>query len=159
MASRIVVKCYSQRIPGEPRYRDKEIAKIICKHEWGRNQDDRYDTFHSSGQFAVDGNRCYFLLDTGPTHSQDVKVQVYRWDGNQLQTRPVSPAVLAYLRNIPFRSRQPAGVGLSDEEYLARRGKEAFDNVMRQRIEQKRRWGWKLLPSETKYLADNPGFD
>lgn len=84
MASRILVKCSSELIPGNPVYRDKEMAKIICMHEWGRDFDEHSDTLSSLGQYAVDGIRCYFLLDNGPAESKDPKITVYRWDGNRL---------------------------------------------------------------------------
>ncbi|KJZ68197.1 hypothetical protein HIM_12415 [Hirsutella minnesotensis 3608] len=156
MASRILVKCTSELIPGNPIHRDTEIANIVCKHEWGRDFDNHSDTLSSLGQYAVDQVRCYFLLDHGPTQSKDPKITVYRWDGNRLNQRPLSPSIIAYLKNIPFRPSRTSDMGLSDDEFLAAHGEEEFGKLLFQRIEQKKRWGYRLLPVELGFLEKHP---
>jgi hypothetical protein len=84
MATRVLVKCKSQLIPGDPLYRDKEMAKLICTHIFGRDFDDRSDTFSSLGQFAADDIRLYCMLDSGPKESEKPEITIYRWDGKQL---------------------------------------------------------------------------
>jgi hypothetical protein len=84
MATRKLVKCKSQSIPGDPQCRNKEIAKTICTLIHGRDLDPNHDTFSSIGQYAVDGVRLYCLLDSGPPESKDAKITVYRWDSKQL---------------------------------------------------------------------------
>lgn len=84
MASRILVKCTSELIPGNPVQRDTEMANIICMHEWDRDFDGHSDTLSSLGQYAVDRVRCYFLLDSGQVEYKDPRITVYSWDGNQL---------------------------------------------------------------------------
>lgn len=84
MGTRIIVKCYSQAIPGDAINRREEMANIICRYKWGRVFDSTQDRLQSSGQYAYGGNRCFFLVDNGPPESQDVSLSMYKWDGKQL---------------------------------------------------------------------------
>ncbi|CRK11396.1 hypothetical protein BN1723_000899 [Verticillium longisporum] len=138
MAKRIVMKCQSQLIPAEPAGRRNTMANLICKHEWDRDFDDNQDYFTSLGLFDGDNIKCYFLLDNGVSQGQAPEVRVYRWDGNRLDPKTVYPALVNYLKHIPF-GRQPATAGLSDEEYLASYGQLEFDRLVAQRTEQRER--------------------
>lgn len=83
MSTRIVVKCYSQAIPGEPLKRRDEMANMICRYRFGRDFDAAQDHLQSSGQYAYDNNRCFFLVDSG-RGDEEPAVSMYKWDGKEL---------------------------------------------------------------------------
>ena len=84
MGTRIVVRCKSQQIPGDPKLRPQTIANIVCQRIWHRKLDNTQDRIQSRGRFDCDGVRCFFLLDNGPPDSQEVKTSMYNWDGSCL---------------------------------------------------------------------------
>lgn len=55
-----------------------------------------------------------------------------------------------------FRPQRTNSVGLSDDEFLATHGEDEFEKLLLQRIEQKKRWGYRLLPVELRFLEKHP---
>ncbi|RNJ59270.1 hypothetical protein D7B24_003026 [Verticillium nonalfalfae] len=139
MAKRIVVKCQSQLIPGKPAERKNTMASLICKHEWGRDFDDKQDYFTSLGLYDADNVKCYFLLDNGVVvEGEAPEVRVYSWHGTTLAPKVVYQALVQYLEHIPF-GRKSATASLSDDEYLALYGQVELDRLISQRNEQQQR--------------------
>ncbi|AEO60363.1 hypothetical protein MYCTH_2309539 [Thermothelomyces thermophilus ATCC 42464] len=54
MATRILVQCHSQDIPGDPKERRTTMANIICKHVWHRPFDEAQDRLQSLGQYRIE---------------------------------------------------------------------------------------------------------
>ncbi|KAK0749630.1 hypothetical protein B0T18DRAFT_111143 [Schizothecium vesticola] len=142
MATRIVVKCRSHLIPGDPVRRRETMANLICQHEWSRNSNDD-DLLTSHGRYDVPDEKIYILLDNGPIGSPNPDIKVYHWDGKVFKARVVYPSLVGYLRNYPFGQKETQ-VGLSDEEYLAKYGPKAYESLVTQRNKIRRRWRNKL---------------
>lgn len=84
MATRILVKCLSDVIPGEAIDRRTTIANIVCQHRFRRDYDNSTDGLHSAGQYMLDHRRCYFLVDIGPRGSKDPGIHSNTWNGEAL---------------------------------------------------------------------------
>ncbi len=84
MATRILVKCSSETIPGEAIDRRTTIANIACQHRFGRDFDKNNDGLHSAGHYTLNQCQCHFLIDIGPRGSQHPEVYYYRWNGEAL---------------------------------------------------------------------------
>ncbi|OAA60962.1 hypothetical protein SPI_04986 [Niveomyces insectorum RCEF 264] len=157
MAKRILVQCRSHDIPGEPDERRTTMANIVCEHTWNRPFDKDQDRVQSSGQYRYDQNRVYFLIDNGPLDSRDVSTSVYRWNGKELLAMPLNPVIAGYLQTYPFDGkRNTASKGYSDEEYRLKFGEERFQELILERIRQRRKWGQDLLSSEKEFLEKHP---
>lgn len=102
MATRLIIQCFPQTIPGKPSQWADIMADIICQHKWQRDFDKSQDRLRSTGQYAYDNLRCIFVLDNGPPDSEDISVSMYTWDGGKLAEMPVSPIVKSHLRHYPF---------------------------------------------------------
>lgn len=76
------------------------------------------------------------------------------WDPRH--QRPSNPNLVAYLSAFPFRQPQSNKHRLSDEEFRAIHGEEEFNSLLQQRIEQKKRWGYRLLAEEEQFLEKHP---
>ncbi|EQL02413.1 hypothetical protein OCS_01885 [Ophiocordyceps sinensis CO18] len=133
------------------------MANIICRYKWGRVFDSTQDRLQSSGQYAYDGNRCFFLVDNGPPESQDVSLSMYKWDGKQFIKLPLGPQVTNRLRHHPFNASPR--VGYTDDEFKEKYGEDAYKKLVLGRIEQRRRWGQKLPKNETEFLKRYPELD
>jgi hypothetical protein len=77
MAIRVGVKCLSELIPGDPKDRKHTMANIICQFQFKRDFDANRDGLQSTGQFAVNGERCHFLVDVGPRGAGEYDVYWY----------------------------------------------------------------------------------
>ncbi|KAJ2896969.1 hypothetical protein MKZ38_005068 [Zalerion maritima] len=155
MATRILVQCHSQDIPGEPNERRTIMANIICQHKWHRAFDKGQDRLQSLGQFCYDQNRVYILLDNGPPNSQDVSTSIYKWNGEQLIETPLNPVFRGFLQKYPFNAERKTS-GYTDEEFKATFGEEKYEAMVLERIRQRRKWGQELLSHEKAFLQDHP---
>ncbi|EPE02384.1 hypothetical protein F503_03969 [Ophiostoma piceae UAMH 11346] len=156
MATRILVQCRSQTIPGEPENRRATMANVICNFKWKRLFDKDQDRIRSYGQFRYGNDRVYVLIDNGELDSQDISTSVYRWDGKELISMPLNATITSFLQKYPFDSTGTTSRGYTDEEYKANVGTGRFNEVIIERIRRRRQWGQELLSSEEAFLKDHP---
>ncbi|ROT38488.1 hypothetical protein SODALDRAFT_333081 [Sodiomyces alkalinus F11] len=156
MGTRIVIKCRSQNIPGDPNLRPQTMANMVCRRIWNRDFDDTQDRVQSRGIFFHDGTRCFFLVDSGPPDSKEVHTSMYNWDGSCLTELPVSPIITSHLHQYPFNPANKEQ-GYTDEEYREKFGDEAFKAMMTERIRQKKRNNLRLFSTEKAFMQANPG--
>ncbi|KJZ69866.1 hypothetical protein HIM_10740 [Hirsutella minnesotensis 3608] len=157
MATRILVKCSSDTIPGEAIDRRTTIANIVCKHHFGRNFDGNTDGLHSAGQYNFDDRQCYFLIDVGPRGSQNPGIINYVWNGETLSNQRATPPLIRHLtKTYPFNPAPTEVKLLSDEEYRTLYGENAFETLVINRIKAKWKMSKELSAEERHFLDERP---
>lgn len=85
---RIVVRCYSHKIPGLRSKRKITLADIVCRQSFQRHYDPAVDKISVMGLEDIDGKKVRFLLESGTlsdsTAKDSVTIMAFKWTGENL---------------------------------------------------------------------------
>lgn len=182
-AIRIAVKCQSHQIPGERGEREKTMGNLICQRHWHRDMDSSADRMTRLGYATGDGEKVYFLLDTGKSapdqKEEDIPIRMYRWNGKKwyviIPRRRISWGKLTQSRhrrersgnmklqecirtNFPFNRKetvQPRRRGKTVAEFRAEMDDDMFDDFMNELVSQRMRAMDHLSPTEREWSANH----
>ncbi|KAI0096357.1 hypothetical protein GGR51DRAFT_543458 [Nemania sp. FL0031] len=158
-AVRIVLKCRSDHIPGEPQHRLTTAGDLICQHLWGRDMNTEVDFIRTNGFPAVDGEKVGFLLDTGivppDTKYRDLPILVYRWTGKSMKTQQLTKNIREYIQGLPFKRQgptPPAGPGKTLSELRDEMDENEWNELMEHAVSQKIRYRRNISRTEREWL-------
>lgn len=80
MATRILIMCKSQDVPGPNNEKATLLTNEACQKVWARDFDEAQgDRFTKEGEFSF-GVRCSMLVDNGPVESTEYTTLFYKWN-------------------------------------------------------------------------------
>lgn len=68
----------------------------------------------------------------------------------------MNPTVIAHVKRYTFQSKQLPGKGLTDKELIEKFGEAYYEDLLKKRVEQKRRRGMKLDAQEERVWKAYP---
>ncbi|KAI1123094.1 hypothetical protein F5Y10DRAFT_252499 [Nemania abortiva] len=161
-ALRVVLKCRSDLIPGEPQHRLTTAGDLICQHLWGRAMDKEIDYIRTNGFPAVDGERVGFLLDTGTvppdTKHRDLPIFVYRWTGKSMKTQKLTKYIRDYIQSLPFKRQGPmhlSSPGKTLSELRDEMDENEWNDFMEHAVSQKIRYRRNISRTEREWLESH----